>query len=230
MSFASEIYPQRHNHRRMASRLLAKVETHFTRLVPVPGFGVPNENARTRYEIVSDSGWLADMFALGDYRAEQIQNFTAQRTDKKAVKLLLKAFKRDIPDRYIDYQTIRSFRGSGNSITREEAYRQIRRNAPSGCVKFIFNELPKSGENHRGLHLFGNGITEDMTYNQYYSRLVQWDNLHCFGLIMEISRLNNLLQLGGGNAVGSKWHAASAFVHHQQRIATENNIYKQMAE
>ncbi|NNE98500.1 MAG: hypothetical protein HKN25_05705 [Pyrinomonadaceae bacterium] len=215
MSFQTEIYPYRNDRSQFPRRLLAKVDAEFTEIVSVAGRGRRQlGGSRCHWSFNHGEGaWY------GGGQTRQVCDFSATLTDKKVVKALLKGWAREISDRYLDYRLINNTFGSRRFESRRNAYETIRQNAPAGAVKFLYNELPGNSR----FNLFGNSIAQDMDYNTYFSTLLAWDDLHCFGLVMEISRLNNLLQLGGGGAVHLSLQASSMWISNAQ--SNSGNVY-----
>jgi hypothetical protein len=120
------------------------------------------------------------------------------------VKALLRGWRREISDRYLDLQDLirlarRTFRSE------REAFAAIRPNAPVGAVRFVMNELERV---ERPFALFGQRVSPRVTYNDYYTALLGWDEDHLIGLIAHINHLNASASIGGAIGLHPVWHAA----------------------
>lgn len=218
MSFQTEIFPYRNNRVEFPNRLMRKVDPEFTKIISIPGYKRKTIGG-SRCEYSFNEGTKFEKFmGLGTF-AETCK-FSARPTDKLVVKTLLSAWTRRISDRYLDLPSLERFT-KRSFKSKEEAYEIIRQNHPVGAVKFLYNELPK---NHGNLTLFGNSIGTDMTYNKYFTMLIVWDDLHCFGLTHKLINLNNRLSLGGGSTVHPALQAAVLWIHNNQQQRS-GNIY-----
>jgi len=208
--FRDYVYPYRNDHVAFATRLLRKVDSEFTELVrPRHGGNRRRLGGIQRCRV--------------SLRRERIEcDFSSRPSDKAVVKTLLRAWLRQIPDRYLCRLTFNRFRRRRfRSI--EEAYGAIRQNSPDGCVKFLYNELARSNLPV----LFGGSLPDDMTYNEYFSGMTAWDDDNCLGLTGEINRLRGRLTSGGGGSVSHILQAAVLWMH---RMQTEHrSIYSEVA-
>jgi hypothetical protein len=202
MSFQSEMFPYRNNRIEFPRRLLNKVDREFTKVESVPGY--PRESLSGRR-----CGW-------------GICNFTTQPSDKAVVKTLLKAWMRDISDRYLNLSDFRVLRKLTRFKSVDESYEILKQNSPPGAVRFIYNDIPASAA---PLVLFGNSLPKNLTYNQYFSRLLAWDYTHCFGLVAEIATLENKLSLGGGSGTNYMTQAAKRWIAWNQRNNPKSVYY-----
>lgn len=218
MTFQSYVYPHRNNQPEFTKRLIEKVDTEFTEIVSLPG-NPRRTLGGNRCRLSLNQGPLLQTL-LGMGEVGYVCNYDALLSDKVVAKSLLRAWRRDIPDRYLDFAAVSQFQRRRFS-SHADAYATIRQNAPRGAVKFLYNELSRSTGN---LSLAGNSISRDMTYNRFYSTLIAWDKLHCFGLVMELQRLNNQLSLGGGSTVPAALQAACLWIHTNQSV-NNRSIY-----
>ena len=223
MSFRDEVYPYRNNRTEFPSRLLRKVDTHFTTIVDV-GRQEATTLGGERCEWTFNNGTRLERL-LGMGTPAKVCNVRPQRVDKLILKILLRAWKRELSDRYLDRRStetlcLRRFDSDA------AAYDELRQNAPRGAVKFAYNELPAATVSNRPL--FGNRLREDLDYNDYYSMLLYWNQLHCFSVIARISQMKALVgATGGGGAVHAGWEAANNWiVDNQSRPGT---IYHALA-
>lgn len=222
MSFQSDAYPYRMDRAQFPRRLAAAVDANFTEIESVRGHSRRTLGGR-RCRLSLNHGPLWQQLT-GFGEARMTCDYSATLSDKSVARALLRGWSRQVSDRYLDRQAVRAFTRRRFTST-EQAYETVSQNAPAGAVKFLYNELPTSTGD---LALFGANLSPDLTYNQYFSRLIAWDDAHCFGLVVELSRLNNQLQLGGGSAVHPALQAATLWIFRNQ---TENprSIYHEVA-
>jgi len=190
MSFASEIHPLRNQRIRFINALLSKVDREFTRVERVPGSRKIPGGGRC--------GWGKC-------------DFKPIPSDRAVVKALLRGWKRELSDRFIDLPTYESLFRTVRVKSVDQAYDLIRLNwTNGGCVQFLFNQLsnPPTG-------LFGSKVTSIPSYNQYFSRLMAWDDKRCFGLM-------NFIAKDAG-----RFAAADEGVHIYHRAATRWIRYQQ---
>lgn len=144
--------------------------------------------------------------------------------DRKAIRILLKGWLREISDRYLSRTSIDEFSSSNPARIRhgegDRCYEFIARNAPRGAVKFLYNDLSNNSM------LFGDSLPSTLTYNNYFSRLLLWDDANCFGLNMEISQKLNITNMGGNSAINVYYQSAQKFISRAQE--THNTIYYEM--
>lgn len=131
-------------------------------------------NKLIEWQHVVSIGW-----APGASRAVQFM-------EKTRCEALLKAWRGDFTDRYLEREQVtnfadRSYIGVGNA--EQVIFEQIRQNAPQGAVKFIADEL----EHCRDYPVFGSSLREGYNYDSFFSTLLHWDEIHCYGLISEIN-------------------------------------------
>jgi hypothetical protein len=184
MSFQTEIYPYRNNRQELPRRLLTKVDQEFTEIVPVSGYPIPRRNIggkRCRFKL-----------NIGN----EVCEYSATLQDKSIVKLLLKAWLRQISDRYLDFADIQMLERASNRLNGPEEYFKIIRNnsTDGGAVRFIYNELPNN------IYLFGSLINIKTTYNQYFSEMIAWDQIHFTGLLNHVNTFVEQ-RSGGGNLI-----------------------------
>ena len=220
MSFQTEIYPLRNRPDEAARILLRKVDQEFTQIADVPGFDRQTLGGRRCHLRLNQGPMWQQLLGMGS--SQMVCDYSATLTDKNVVKALLRGMLRDLSDRYLDFAAVRQFAHRRFAQGAQEAFQTIRQNAPQGAVKFLYNEL------RREPALFGNMVPADMTYNRWYTSLLDWDDHHCFGLVAELSRLNNVLSNGGGGATAPAYQAAQLWIFSNQ---TENrrSIYHAVA-
>lgn len=223
MSFQTDIYPYRNDRREFPRRLLQKVDSEFTAIVSVAGHPRRNLGGRRCALRLNQGPLWQQLLGMGETR--EVCNYSATLADKTIAKVLLRAWLRKGPDRYLDFLAVRQFRGTWFTSV-NEAYERIRQNSPRGAVKFLYNEIPRGDGS---LVLFGSSLPADLTYNHYFSRMLAWDDLHCFGLVMELSRLNNVLVGGGASTVHPALQAALLWIFQNQR-ENPRSIYHVVAE
>lgn len=150
------------------------------------------------------------------------------RFEKERVEALLDAWARNVSDRYFERRNVMRFRdlydnwgpegdediGDAKRRVYQEAYRKIKQNFPSGCVMFVRNELDDELDPRSAAEL---------PLNEYFSRLLAWDNYHCYGSYMELKRRTGHLQMGGGSSVHPYWLAVWQWMH---EMGNKPGIYK----
>jgi hypothetical protein len=152
-SFAEDIYPLRFRRARFIKRLLAKVDTDWTRITSVRHLrNLPGSLRR--------------------------YNTNPAFRDKRRIKALLNAWGRGYHDRYLDLQRFRSL-DNRRYRSESEAFNLLKQNAPTGAVMFVMNEIERSWEPY----FFGRNLWEGWGYNAYFSYLLRWDDQHCHGLV-----------------------------------------------
>lgn len=229
MSFYTEVYPHRNDRQRFVRILLQKLPREFTRL------------SESRERVSLESRWDSfDDYLLGPDRVV-VRSRAVRAFDRDRVRGVLRAWDRQISDRYLDYRVVRQFATARHqpefadlrermndtddtfersAIMREghaRAYRLLRGNFPGGAVCFIRNEVERS-------NLFGSRLgsqvrdPEQISYNMYYNWILDWDGAHSFGLVNYLQRQSAMLGVfGGGSALNWYWQGASRWIHNNGR-------------
>ncbi len=219
MSFQTEVYPHRNDRQLFPTLLLRKVDAEFTSIEAAGGTARQSVGGqRCDWRFNQGKGWW-----YGAGRAIHVCDYQATLTDKKVVKVLLRAWLRQISDRYLDRQALRVFERRPFT-SHEAAYDAIRQNAPGGAVKLLYNEL--AAATNGPLALFGPNLPAHLTYNQYFSQMLAWDDAHCFGLVAELNRLKSVLTNGGGSSLAAALQAAANFISENGR--REGTLYNRM--
>ena len=225
MRFADAVYPLRHDRLRMVRRLHDALPKSFTEVVHVRGM-LRHGPTNLPYDRTTIGGNRTTRNGL-----RIVNSQLPSSTDRAVLRALLRGWGREISDRYLDLTAVLraeqhlaspdtpELMRSLNAITSQaEADARMRANYPSGCVKFIVNELAVSS-----LPLFGDNVPPDMSFNEYYSALLVWDDFHLTGLTAYIRRQTHLRRAGDGGEVNLIIHAANAWVSRAQR--TPGNVY-----
>ncbi|MEW8692862.1 MAG: hypothetical protein AB2535_17620 [Candidatus Thiodiazotropha endolucinida] len=200
-SFAQDIYPHRHNRSSLTQSLLSKVDTNWTRVVPVGHASSP-------------PGDVLRCVINGS----RIQcNYTPTFLDKRRIRALLKAWGRTISDRYLDLNRINNL-DSRRHDSEQAAFDLLRQNAPRGAVMFIMNSISQS----RQPYFIGQNLWEGWGYNEYFSALLNWDDRHCYGLINTLRREQG--RYGAGGTPGHLWAATRRWLASNQ----DKGIYREV--
>ena len=184
-SFAQDIHPFRTRRAEFTRRLLGKVDREWTRVVAVAGArNPPGDVLRCR---------IGD----GTFRCD----YAPVHLDKARIRALLRAWGRQISDRYLDLQLVQRLHNRRHQSV-DSAFDILRRNAPAGAVQFIMNEV----ERNNSPHFFGTGLWDGWGYNEYFSALLHWDDRHAYGLVNELRREEG--RFGAGGTPAHIWAAA----------------------
>lgn len=215
MSFADYIHTVRNDPERLPARLLSRLDHEFRRVVLPRGWSVPSDYARNR---IHDHRCRTERYGFMWHGRRYVCNYAPTSFDMRAARALLEAWlRRGLSDRFMDYQLVRAFenRQHGRPDTAEEAFEEMRANAPLGCVKFVANELPRSG-GRGGLPVFGESITRTTTYDEVYSSLLIWDDYHLYGLVAWLEEMQARNGMGSVS-LSLVSQGATLFVERQQR-------------
>lgn len=230
MSFKTEIYPYRTNRAQFTKRLLSKVDSEFKKVAPLEvAFGMPGPYyTHHKSRVPGVDRPVAFKYPHKRCRFKTtfwmnkkiVCDFTVTLIDKKTVKALLKAWARQIDDRYLDRRRIdqmkrRKFRSM------KEAFEAIRKNAPAGAVMFLGKEI----EAWNKPALFGPKLNPHLEYNDYFSQLLKFDIERCGGLVEELARLHNMVGQTGGGSSSYVIDATMYWIHYQQKYGT--GVYKE---
>ena len=194
MSFRDDIYPYRTNRQEFISRLQGRVDSDWTEVIALaslprqerPGF-------MTRCHADINSGVVSC-------------NYAPNSLDRRRVKALLRAWRRAISDRYLDRESVLTCEGPAYP-TVQLAFDKIRSNWPSGAVRFIMNELEyeRTGD---GMTFFGSSMSNVYDYDSYFTVLLGWDDVHCYGLLRALQLQSATHSGAGGSSVHPVWQAA----------------------
>jgi len=141
---------------------------------------------------------------------------TVDPNHRRRVEALLRAWRREITDRYLDLALLGNIRMRGPYRSLHQVFDLIRQNSPPGAVWFIRNAIEES----RTWPFFGRNLTvfvdtarQHFDYNDYFGQLLQWDNDHCHGLLPKLSD-----ELSGARPQDYVWQAAGRWIAQNQRI------------
>lgn len=203
MSFQSEIYPYRTNRVEFTSRLLRNLDS-WTEVTNLP-------ISRERPGFVQRCQISGHSFEC---------NYTPAWMDKRRIRALLKAWSRQISDRYLDLNLVSRGETRSNSTT-QIAFDNIRRNkSAGGAVSFIMNELEWERTNNSPT-FFGQNMYDNYGYNTYFTYLLRWGDLHCYGLIRELQMQEARHSIGGGSSLHPVWRAAKDWLYRNRN----NGVY-----
>jgi hypothetical protein len=188
MSFDTDIYPLRTDRSRFTEALLSKYRSEWRNVVRTQGAS----------------------FVQGGPRQPTDQ-------DKKRMEGLLRAWRGQITDQYLDRQDVLNRRGAFQSV--EAALEAISRDAPHGAVRYLRDEI----ERNRVPYFFGNQLSPVWGYDQYFSALLTWEYDHCFGLLSDImadagvvgAGRNVTLLAAGRWIMDHRWHGIYKFYNIQ---------------
>lgn len=199
-SFAEDVYPLRYRRADFTQALIARIESQW-RTVTTVGHrrDVPGDVQRCAIEGRS-------------FRCD----YAPVIMDKKRVKTLLRAWSRQISDRYLDLQYLNRLANRRHESERS-AFDLIRQNAPAGAVAFVMNQI----EGSRQPHFFGRELWSGWGYNEFFSALLHWDDRHCYGVVNYLRREQG--RYGAGGTPGNFWAAVRTWLAENQN----NGVYQE---
>lgn len=171
-----------------------------------------------------NKGWTEITRVRGRWPGHNRLTYSAGRTnlnttptsfDRQRLSLLVRAWRRDLADDYLNLQRVRSL-AANRGTTIRDAYAQINDRSPRGAVRSIFDDL-----NHCREPVFiGPRLFDGWSYNTYLNYLLAWDDLHCYGLLRELMVQQGRYGLGGGSSIHPVWQAARnwLFLHRDQGV------------
>ena len=226
MSFRDNAYPHRYDRVRFPNVLRAALaDGQFNQIV--------NPNTALMRHLGRDPnaihGQRCQNRPSGFLRTTRVCNMQPTDHDRRSVEAILDMWTRNgISDRYLDFVVVQMMNTarSDRPENSDDALDRISANYPTGAIKFAFNVLPSQTDSN-DLPLFGDAVTEDMTYNHVFSGLLVWDDMYCTGIIEWIQdRQNRVPADGAERMIGDYVQAARRWVARAQR--TPGTIYNRL--